>query len=56
MDDEPVSIFNIRDMDIERGDDSSDGFKPGDDDDILSDAERDLYNALKTKTKKTGKG
>jgi len=55
--DEPVSIFNIRDVDLERGDDEDvDGFTLSDDNDVLSDAERDLYNALKTKNKKTGKG
>jgi ABC-type transporter Mla subunit MlaD len=51
-----ASIFNIRDMDVERGDNNDDGFTLSDDDDILSDAERDLYNALKTKNKKAGKG
>ena len=51
----PVSIFNIRDMDIERGDDVVGGFTLDDsDDDVLSDAERDLYNALKIKKTKRG--
>lgn len=53
---ETVSIFNIRDMDLERGDEGDNGFTLQDDDDVLSEAERDLYNTLKSKNTKTGKG
>lgn len=56
--DEPVkSVFDIRDMDVERGDQTDSGFTfDGDDDDILSEAERDLYAALQGRTKRKGKG
>lgn len=51
----PVSPFSIRDPDVERGDDVSSGFELSDDDgDVLSDAERDLYNALKGKKSRAG--
>lgn len=48
-------VFSIRDPEIERGEPSLDAGFTMDDDDILSDAERDLYEALKN-NKKTGKG
>ena len=48
-------VFSIRDPEIERGEPSLDAGFTMDDDDILSDAERDLYEALKN-NKKTSKG
>jgi exonuclease VII small subunit len=52
VDSEPVSsIFSIRDREIEDGNgDESHGFTL-DDDEVLSDAERDLYKALQTRKK-----
>lgn len=55
--DAPVaSLFNIRDPDIERGDDNDgSGFEMNDDDqDVLSEAERDLYKSLKNKKSRAG--
>jgi ABC-type transporter Mla subunit MlaD len=48
----PKSVFNIRDMDVERGEDTDEGFTIDDNDDVLSDAERDLYNTLKERNAK----
>tara|TARA_B100001750_G_C15511864_1_gene604233 strand:+ start:1650 stop:2273 length:624 start_codon:yes stop_codon:yes gene_type:complete len=48
-------VFSIRDPEIERGEPSLDAGFTMEDDDILSDAERDLYEALKN-NKKTSKG
>lgn len=51
----PTPMFTIRDPDIERGEDSVDGFSLDDDNvDLLSDAERDLYQAIKTKKSRAG--
>lgn len=53
--DAPSSMFAIRDPDIERGEDATDGFSLDDDNaDLLSDAERDLYQAIKTKKSRAG--
>jgi ABC-type transporter Mla subunit MlaD len=50
-----ASLFSIRDPDIERGDHSSTGFELNDDDqDVLSEAERDLYNALNKRKSRAG--
>jgi hypothetical protein len=46
-----ASVFSIRDTEIERGDNFEGGFTL-DDNEVLSDAERDLYNAL-ARNKKT---
>lgn len=48
--DKPKSVFSIRDMDVERGEDLSEGFSM--DDDVLSDAEKDLYETLKGRNAK----
>lgn len=42
-------VFSIRDPEIERGETSFDEGFTLDDDDVLSEAERDLYNALRKK-------
>ena len=51
-----ASFFNIRDPDIERGEgDGGSGFELNDDDeDVLSEAERDLYKSLKNKKSRAG--
>ena len=54
---EPASIFAIRDPDVERGDGEGavSGFELSDDDqDVLSEAERDLYETLKNKKSRAG--
>jgi len=49
------SIFTIRDLDIERGEDVVDGLILDDDNvDFFSDAEHDLYQAMKTRKSRTG--
>jgi len=49
------SIFTIRDLDIERGEDVVDSFILDDDNvDFFSDAEHDLYQAMKTRKSRTG--
>ncbi len=51
-DDLPSSVFSIRDREVESGNiTDNDGFTL-DDNDMLSEAERDLYEALKTKRTK----
>lgn len=51
------SVFAIRDPDVERGDDDLlGGFELNDEDqEVLSEAERDLYNTLKAKKKRAGR-
>lgn len=52
---ESASIFSIRDPEIERGDDTSTGFElNNEDNDLLSEAERDLHNALSKKNSRAG--
>lgn len=55
FEDNPVSsMFSIRDRELEDGNvDNNQGFTL-DDDEVLSDAERDLYNALQTQKKTRG--
>lgn len=48
------TVFSIRDPEIERGEPSGDDGFTMDDDDILSDAERDLYEALKNNKRTRG--
>jgi uncharacterized protein YhaN len=46
--------FSIRDYDVDRGDPSENSGLTLDDNDMLSDAERDLYNALQNKKQRKG--
>lgn len=53
--DMPSSFFSIRDPDIERGEEAGGGFSLSDEDsELLSDAERDLYEAIQSKKSRAG--
>jgi chromosome segregation ATPase len=58
IDDNPTSVFSIRDPEFEKGGkgQSDGGFTLDDDNEVLSEAERDLYEALQNNKKLRKKG
>ncbi len=52
-DSRPNSVFSIRDPDMERGETDEDGGFTLEDDEVLSEAERDLYEKLNKSKRKT---